>query len=77
MNEKLNRLTERVHIYQTASTCPFCGGTMLPLLYIADVYEDRTTAAYLYDGVYSDGNLKACNRCGIVKFYPDGEKDGV
>lgn len=69
MSEKLKKALKREHIYSTAPRCPFCGGTMLPLSYLADAYGDRCSGAWLYDEVW--GELKACDQCGIVKFYPD------
>jgi len=78
MSEHLNKLTERAHIYETAPTCPFCGGTMLPIQYMADSCGPWTSRAYMYAGTEDiPGNLKACNQCGIVKFYRDGETDGL
>lgn len=65
----LKKTLERNHIYNTAPKCPLCGGTMLPLNYLADVQGYRCSAVWLYDDV--PGDLKACNNCGIVKFYPD------
>lgn len=46
---------------------------MLPLEYIADRCPGgiKTSDAWLYDDI--PGELKACNQCGIVKFYFDGE----
>lgn len=67
MNDKLKNMIE----YNIAPKCPFCGGTMLPLTYLADAQGYRCSAAWLYDEV--PGELKACNNCGIVKFYPDEE----
>lgn len=76
MNFELKKLTERNHIYNTASTCPFCGGTMLPLKYAADLYGPWMNGVYLFGDI--SGDLKACNQCGIVKFYPrDGRTDEV
>lgn len=68
----LEKELERDHIYRTAPKCPFCGGTMLPLSYLADGYF-RCSAAWLYDEI--PGDLKACDNCGIVKFYPDEEAE--
>lgn len=67
----LKKMLERNHIYNTAPKCPFCGGTMLPLSYLADIYGSKCSGAWLYDEV--PGELRACNQCGIVKFYPDEE----
>lgn len=67
----LKKRLERNDIYYTAPKCPFCGGTMLPLIYLADAQGYRCSATWLYDDV--PGDLKACNNCGIVKFYPDKE----
>lgn len=69
----LKKKLERDHIYSTAPKCPFCGGTMLPLNYLGDVQGYRCSAAWLYDDV--PGDLKACDNCGIVKFYPDEEAE--
>lgn len=71
MDDELRKAFERNWIYNTAPKCPFCGGTMLPLSYLADAQGYRCSAAWLYDEV--SGELKACNCCGIVKFYPDEE----
>lgn len=62
---------ERNDIYYTAPKCPFCGGTMLPLNYLVDGHGYKAPYAWLYDEI--TGELKACNDCGIVKFYPDKE----
>ena len=67
----LKKMLERAHIYNTAPKCPFCGGTMLPLNYLVDGYGYRSPYAWRYDEV--PGELKACDQCGIVKFYPDEE----
>lgn len=73
MHDELNKTFDRNFIYNTAPKCPFCGGIMLPLEYIADGCPGviKTSAAWLYDDI--PGELKACNQCGIVKFYFDGE----
>lgn len=65
----LKKTLERDHIYNTAPKCPFCGGTMLPLSYLADAKGYRCLAAWVYDDV--PGDLTACDNCGIVNFYPD------
>lgn len=70
MHDELNKTFERNLIYNTAPKCPFCGGTMLPLSYLADALG-YSSAVWLYDDV--PGELKACDNCGIVKFYPDRE----
>lgn len=62
---------ERYHIYYTAPKCPFCGGTMLPLNYLVDGHGYRAPYAWRYDEV--PGELKVCDQCSIVKFYPDEE----
>lgn len=67
----LKKTLERAHAYNTAPKCPFCGGTMLPLSYLVDIEGYRAPYAWRYDDV--PGKLKACNNCGIVKFYPDEE----
>lgn len=69
MSDFLKKTLEQTHIYNTAPKCPFCGGTMLPLNYLSDVQGYRCSHVWLYDDVL--GDLKACNNCGIVKFYPD------
>lgn len=71
MHDELNKTFERNRIYNTAPKCPFCGGTMLPLIYLADAQGYRASAVWLYDDI--PGELKACNQCGIVQFYFDGE----
>ena len=71
MDEELRKTFERNFIYNTAPKCPFCGGYMLPLSYLADPYGNKCSGAWLYDEV--SGELKACDNCGIVKFYPDKE----
>lgn len=71
MDNELKKIIERNAIYSTAPKCPFCGGTMLPLIYLADAQGYRCSAVWLYDDV--PGDLKACDNCGIVKFYPDKE----
>lgn len=65
----LEKELEREHIYSTAPKCPFCGGTMLPLIYLAGAQGYRCSGAWFCDDV--PGDLKACDNCGIVKFYPD------
>ena len=71
MSDSLKKTFERNFIYNTAPKCPFCGGTMLPLSYLADMYGDTCSAVWRYDEVL--GVLRACDNCGIVKFYPDEE----
>ena len=46
---------------------------MLPLKYLADADNNpvMTSAAWIYDKV--PGELKACDNCGIVKFYSNEE----
>lgn len=68
---KSAKTIEQNFVYDTAPTCSFCGGNMLPLRYLADANSNplMTSSARLYD--HGVGKLKACNRCGIVKFYPD------
>ena len=73
MDDELKKTIERNAVYNTAPKCPFCGGTMLPLRYLVNDYGAKTETALLYD--YAVGRLKACNRCGIVKFYPDGNEE--
>lgn len=70
MDDELKMLMNRNFIYSTAPKCPFCGGTMLALEYLADAGDDplMTRAVWCRD---ISGELKACDRCGIVKFYPD------
>ena len=72
-SDSLKKKLERNHIYYTAPKCPFCGGTMLPLKYLADADNNpvMTSAAWIYDKV--PGELKACDNCGIVKFYSNEE----
>ena len=70
-NDPLKKKLEQNHIYHTAPKCPFCGGTMLPLSYLVDIEGYRAPYAWRYDEV--PGKLKACDNCGIVKFYPDEE----
>ena len=70
-SDSLKKELERAHIYNTAPKCPFCGGTMLPLSYLVDIEGYRAPYAWRYDDV--PGKLKACDNCGIVKFYPDKE----
>ena len=65
----LKKELEHNHIYNTAPKCPFCGGTMLPLHYLVDIEGYRAPYAWRYDEV--PGELKACDNCGIVKFYPN------
>lgn len=71
MDDELKKMFDRNFIYNTAPKCPFCGGTMLPLKYLADADNNplMTSAAWLQDDI--SGKLKACDNCGIVKFYPD------
>ena len=69
MSDSLKKTFERNFIYNTAPKCPFCGGTMLPLSYLVDIEGYRAPYAWRYDDV--PGELKACDNCGIVKFYPD------
>ena len=69
MSDSLKKTFERNFIYSTAPKCPFCGGTMLPLSYLVDIEDYRAPYAWRYDDV--SGKLKACDSCGIVKFYPD------
>ena len=73
MDDELKKMFERNFICNTAPKCPFCGGTMLPLKYLADADNNplMTSSAWLYDEV--PGELKACDNCGVVKFYPDKE----
>ena len=68
-NDFLKKKLEQNQIYYTAPKCPFCGGTMLPLSYLVDIEGYRAPYAWRYDDV--PGKLKACDNCGIVKFYPD------
>lgn len=68
MSDFPKKTLEQAYVYNTAPKCPLCGGTMLPLNYLADGYF-RCSDAWLYDEI--PGNLKACNQCGIVKFYLD------
>lgn len=68
-SDYLKKTFERNFIYNTAPKCPFCGGTMLPLSYLADIDGSKCSGAWRYDEV--PGELKACDSCGIVKFYPD------
>lgn len=68
----LKKTLEREYIYSTAPRCPLCGGTMFPLKYLADEQGPWTSAVYLGPDD-ARGYLKACNQCGIVKFYPDKE----
>ena len=42
---------------------------MLPLNYLVDGHGYKAPYAWRYDEV--PGELKACDNCGIVKFYPD------
>lgn len=70
-SDSLKKTLERNHIYNTAPKCPFCGGTMLPLSYLVDIEGYRAPYAWCYDDV--PGKLKACDNCGIVKFYPEEE----
>lgn len=71
MDEELKLLMNRNFIYSTAPKCPFCGGTMLPLKYLADADNNpiMTSKIWLHDDI--SGMLRACSICGIVKFYPD------
>ena len=71
MDDELKKMFTRNFIYNTAPKCPFCGGTMLPLNYLVDIEGYRAPYAWRYDDV--PGELKACDNCGIVKFYPDEE----
>ena len=72
-SDSLKKTLERNHIYSTAPKCPFCGGTMLPLKYLADADNNplMTSSVWLPDDI--SGKLRACDDCGIVKFYPDKE----
>lgn len=70
-SDSLKKKLEQNHIYHIAPKCPFCGGTMLPLSYLVDIEGYRAPYAWRYDDV--PGGLKACDNCGIVKFYPDEE----
>lgn len=69
MDDELKKTFARNFIYNTAPKRPFCGGTMLPLSYLVDIEGYRAPYAWRYDDV--PGKLKACDNCGIVKFYPD------
>lgn len=71
MDDEFKKMFDRNFIYNTAPKCPFCGGTMLPLNYLVDGHGYKSPYAWLYDDI--PGELKACNQCGIVKFYFDGE----
>lgn len=72
MDKELDKKTTRNLIYGTAPKCPFCGGTMLPLEYCADGEWPWTSIVYRFEDV--SGTLKACDNCGIVKFYPDSKE---
>ena len=71
LNDSLKNKLEQNYIYRTAPKCPFCGGMMLPLNYLIDGKGYKAPYAWLYDEV--PGELKECDNCGIVKFYPDKE----
>lgn len=69
MSDFPKKTLEQAYVYNIAPKCSFCGGTMLPLTYLVDGHGYKAPYAWLYDEV--PGELKACNQCGIVKFYPD------
>ena len=71
MDDELKKMFDCNFIYNTAPKCPFCGGTMLPLKYLANADNNplMTSSVWLPDDI--SGKLKACSICGIVKFYPD------
>ena len=71
MDDELKKTLNRNFIYHTAPTCPFCGGAMLPLTYVADENGPWTDRVYQFED--RKGVLKTCDGCGIVKFYPDEE----
>lgn len=71
MDDKFREQVRQHYIRSTAPTCPFCGGAMLPLNYCADGHGSSTDKMSLFD---QSGTLKACDHCGIVKFYPDPEE---
>lgn len=56
------------YIYNNAPECPFCGGHMLPLTYCADGHGNTTANVMLFD---EHKELKACDRCGIVRIYSE------
>lgn len=72
MDDKFREQVHQHYIRSVAPTCPFCGGAMLPLEYCADLKGPWTSKVHLSENVY--GELKACDNCGIVKFYSDPEK---
>lgn len=71
MDEELKKLFDRNWIYNTAPKCPFCGGTMLPLKYLVDADNNPLMSSLVWLPDDISGKLRACDQCGIVKFYPD------